>query len=424
MTLRSLVAASLLVAALASMATADDKPVYRPATRYPVLEEMDAQRERIDAVRDSLIAATDARYKAEAKARDDSARSLRVDLSAIAVPKGPEVFDAVWHNPPVPQYYTGTCWAFCATSYFESEIHRLHGRDVKLSEMYTVYWEYVEKARRFIREYGHSPIAEGSEDDGTIEVMKLYGAVPASAYAGVLRADGRYDHVPLIAELEGYLDWVKASRTWNEAENLAVVRTILDTFMGPVPERFTYEGREYTPETFRDEVCQLDLDDYVGCVSRLDEPFGTRVLLDVPDNWRRNDDYLNLPLDTWYRVLRESLQNGYSVCLGGDVSEPGLDGQHDVAVIPSFDIPHDAVDQGAREFRIVTHQTTDDHGIHAVAFKRYKGRDWFLIKDSNRSSRLGRFQGYYFYEGDYIKLKMLTILVHKDRLRGLLNGEN
>jgi bleomycin hydrolase len=407
----------------APVARADDKPVYRPANKYPVLEEIEAVRDSLRARRDSLIAAMDARYKAEGKAREDTARSLRVDFATIDVPPSPEVFAANWHLPPVPQFYTGTCWAFCSTSVLESEIQRLHGREIKLSEMWTVYWEYVEKARRFIREYGHSLVAEGSEGDGTLEIAKLYGMVPATAYRGVLSADGRYDHEPLIEELTGYLNWVKASKNWDEDQNLEVVRSILDKYMGRPPETFTYEGRQYTPVEFRDEVCGIDPDDYVCCVSRLGEPFGDYVLLDVPDNWRRKADYLNLPLQTWYEVLRDAVRDGYPVELGGDVSEPGLDGYHDAAVIPSFDIPAKSIDQAAREFRIATKQTTDDHGIHAVGYERYKGRDWFLIKDSNRSSRLGRFKGYYFYQGDYIKLKTLSFMVHKDRLAGLLPRE-
>jgi bleomycin hydrolase len=140
----------------------------------------------------------------------------------------------------------------------------------------------------------------------------------------------------------------------------------------------------------------------------------------VRDNWRRKDDYLNLPLDDWYRVLRETVKDGWTVALGGDNSEPGMDGLHDAAVIPEWDIPGKAIDQAAREFRIVNGETGDDHGVHAVGFRKHKGREWFLIKDSNRSSRLGQYEGYYMWDGDYIRLKMLSFLVHKDRLAKLL----
>ena len=44
--------------------------------------------------------------------------------------------------PPVAQYLTGTCWSFSTTSFYESEIKRLSGKEIKLSEMWTAYCEY------------------------------------------------------------------------------------------------------------------------------------------------------------------------------------------------------------------------------------------------------------------------------------------
>ena len=414
-----LAAACVLVA---SFAAAQDA-VYRHRNEYPVLDEITAAREARHAVADSLRAAADARHAAEAEAAREARLSLRVDWSSIDVPDGPDAFDAAWHQPPVPQFYTGSCWAFCSVSYLESEVHRRHGREVKLSEMWIVYHEYVEKARRFLDEYGHSVVDEGSQDHGTIEVARRYGLVPADAYPGVSFADGRHDHVDLIAELKAYLAFVEDSGTWDTERNLATVRAILDRHLGAPPVAFTWNGAEHTPLSFRDDVCALDLDDYVSCVSRMDQPFGARVLLDVRDNWRRKADYLNLPLDDWYRVLREAVADGVTVGLGGDNSEPGMDGLHDAAVIPEWDIPARAIGQAAREMRIVNGTTGDDHGVHAVAVKRHKGRDWFLIKDSNRSSRLGTYPGYYMWDGDYIRLKMLSFMVHRDRLGDLLPDE-
>ncbi len=394
--------------------------VYREKNQYPVLDEIRAARAARQAVSDSLVAEADARHEAEREARDDAALSLRLDWSDIKVPAGPDAFDSAWHLPPTPQFYTGSCWAFCSISYLESEIQRLHGREVKLSEMWIVYNEYVEKARRFLREFGHSVVAEGSQDHGTLEVCRLYGVVPREAYVGVLTEDGRHDHTPLMRELNGYLDWVRDSGAWDEERNLDTVRAILDKHLGAPPTEFTYQGSVFTPQSFFSEVCALDLDQYVSCVSRLDAPFGTFVLLDVRDNWRRKDDYLNLPLKDWYDVLRSTIKDGQTVAFGGDNSEPGMDGVHDAAVIPAWDIPAKAIDQESREMRIANGQTGDDHGVHCVGYKKHKGREWFLIKDSNRSSRLGQYEGYYMWDGDYIRLKMLSYLVHRDHLQGLL----
>ncbi len=420
-----LLAIAVLAVGSAAAGPAPSDPVkpggalYKPAYKYPILDRIEATRDSLEAIRDSLQGTVDKRYKDDAKRQDKEELSLRMDWRAVKRPAGPEAFKAPFHFPPVAQYMTGTCWAFSSTSFFESEVARQTGRRVKLSEMWTVYWEYVEKARRFLREYGHSPIVEGSEEDATPAIYKLYGVVPAEAYAGVPRPDALHDHGPLQHELHGYLEWVKTNRLWDEAVNLAAVRAILDKHLGRPPETFAFEGKTYDPKGFLVEVLKLNPDDYVSCISTMKEPYGPGALLDVPDNWRRKHDYVNLPLADFYRVIKTALQAGYTVSIGGDVSEPGMDGLEGAAVVPAWDIPAQYIDQAAREYRIENGATGDDHGVHAVGFLREGGRDWLLIKDSNRSSRLGQFKGYYFYDGDYVRLKMLSFLVHKDRMAGI-----
>ena len=51
--------------------------------------------------------------------------------------------------------------------------------------MYTVYWEYVEKAKRYIKERGNSAFEEGSEANAVPRIWKMYGIVPDEAYTGL-----------------------------------------------------------------------------------------------------------------------------------------------------------------------------------------------------------------------------------------------
>ncbi len=410
----------LLVVLLSSWALAAD-PVYRAKNKYPILDEITAARDAVQAERDSIRDLVDQKYADEAEAKSDAHKDLRVDWSKEKFPEKPEDFEQIWHLPPTPQYYTGSCWAFCSVSYMESESHRLGGPEVKLSEMWVVYWEYVEKSRAYLRSFGHTPLSQGSQDHGTLEVFAKYGAMSREAYPGVLSEDGRHDHTPMMKELKGYLDWVLESGTWDEEQNLTYVRSILNKHMGTPPVDVVFDGRTYSPQSFLKDVLKLNMDDYVGCVSRMDTPFYTRVLLDVTDNWRRRDDYLNLPLHDFYDVIKKSVKDGYSLSIGGDNSEAGMDGMFDKGIIPEWDIPAKYINQASREFRIANNTTGDDHGLHIVGYTKVGGKDWFLIKDSNRSSRLGQFKGYYFWTGDYIKLKMLSFTIHKDRLEGLLN---
>ncbi len=350
MTLRKstlLTAALLLMVLVASAALAAD-PVYRVKNLYPTLEEIEAVRDAARAERDSIRQAMDKKFEDEAEAKSDARMDLRVDWDKVKSPDNPDDFDSVWHLPPTPQFYTGSCWAFCSVSYMESESHRLGGPGVKLSEMWVVYWEYVEKSRAYLRSFGHTPLSEGSQDHGTMEVFAKYGAMSREAYPGVLSEDGRHDHHAMMMELKGFLDWVLESGTWDEEQNLAYVRSILNKHLGTPPADVVFAGGTYSPQGFLKDVLKLDMADYVGCVSRMNEPFYTRVLLDVRDNWRRKDDYLNLPLQDFYEVIKKAVKDGYTVSIGGDNSEAGMDGMFDTGIIPEWDIPAKYINQGQR----------------------------------------------------------------------------
>ena len=164
------------------------------------------------------------------------------------------------------------------------------------------------------------------------------------------------------------------------------------------------------------------MDNYFSIMSTKKKPFYTFGEFEVPDNWWFSKAYLNLPLKVWYNVIKKAIKNGYTLAIGGDVSEPGKMWEDDIAFIPSFDIPEKYINQDSREYRIFNESTTDDHGIHLVGYKKYKGKDWFLIKDSGRSARKGAKvnHGYYFFRGDFIRLKMLTFTVHKDMIKTIL----
>ena len=200
-----------------------------------------------------------------------------------------------------------------------------------------------------------------------------------------------------------------------------MVRELLDATMGRPPETVEWQGSELTPREFLSDVCRIDPADYVSLISTLSVPFWSRGEYAVPDNWWHDDSYVNVPLDVWFDTIVRVITSGNSLVFGGDVSEPGMNGFEDVAVIPTFDIPGDLIDQSARELRFDNGSTTDDHLVHLVGHVELDGHNWFLIKDSNRSSRHGAFEGYYFYRDDYVRLKMLMFTVHRDVVRDILD---
>lgn len=351
---------------------------------------------------------------------------FQADLAGMTFPNKVSYYKQEWHFPPVSQGNTNTCWCFSTTSFFESEEYRLYGKKVKLSEMFTVYWEYVEKAKRFVAERGNSAFGEGSEANAVTRMYKMYGIVPEDVYNGMEPGRKFYTHEKMFGELQAYMESVKKANAWNEEEVVSTVKSILDHYMGVPPVSFTWEGKKYTPKDFLTSYLQLRMDDYVDILSYLQQPFWQQVEYEVPDNWWHSRDYYNVPLEDFMNAINNAIQNHYTVAIGGDVSEAGFSREAQVAIIPTFDIPSQYINDNARQFRFSNGTTTDDHGMHLVGYYQKDGVDWYLIKDSGSGSRNGDPKspqfGYYFFRADYIRLKMMDFMVHKDAVKDLLGG--
>ena len=349
----------------------------------------------------------------------DARDFLAVDLAGFERPADLLEFTRLPHLAPVEQGRTSNCWGYAATSLLESELRRRGQAEVKLSEMFTVYWEYVEKARRFIREKGNSVLRAGSEPGLALERIKQYGLVRASDYTGLLDRETAHNEEPLFSEFHSYLAALAAKNEWDESRALAGVRTILDRHIGRPPDRITVEGRSLTPLEYL-VTLGLHPEDYVAFVSFMYLPFYTRGEYKVPDNWNHSRDYHNLPLYEYSLALLRALRKGYSVVLAVDFSEPGYLGEADVAMVPTFDIPPAYIDQSSRELRFKNGATTDDHAVHCVGYLESGKGNWFLVKDSWHNAYWGKHKGYFFYQDDYIRLKGLMFMVHKDAVKEVL----
>lgn len=356
-----------------------------------------------------------------ASSKTPAKKTFRVDLSSIDAPKSINEFTSGWYNPPISQGRTGTCWCFSTTSFFESEVNRISGKKVKLSELFTVYNEYIEKTRRYIKERGISEFSEGSEANAVTRLWKKYGVVPAEAYSGILPGQVYHDHAKMIEELQAYLKNVKANNIWNEEQAVNTVKTILNHYLGELPSKITVEGKEYTPQQYLNDYLKLKLDDYVDFMSLMEKPYYQQVEYEVTDNWWHSADYYNVPLDEYMSAVKNAIKNGYTMCIGGDVSEAGYITRENLAVVPEFDIPSKYIDENARQFRFSNGTTQDDHGLHLVGYQVKNGKTWFLIKDSGAGSRNGNAKGYVFYDEDYLKLKIMDFMVHKDAVKDLLS---
>nr|HQH12789.1 peptidase C1 [Candidatus Sumerlaeota bacterium] len=169
--------------------------------------------------------------KARAAAQEEKPqvikKDFKMDFSNLDIPTTADLFVQVWHQPSFSQDLTGACWSFSATSFFESEIYRLSGRQIRLSAMHTVYWEFVEKARRFVRERGDSDFVRGSQPNAILHIFAEYGALPYEAYNGMKSGSDIFNDIKMFSEMKAYLESVKAAGAWNEEAVIATVRAIM-----------------------------------------------------------------------------------------------------------------------------------------------------------------------------------------------------
>ena len=324
---------------------------------------------------------------------------------------------------------TGTCWSFSTSSFIESEILRINGKTVDLSEMYNARMVYPQKALNFVGRQGKAQFSEGSLNHDVMKIISLNGMVPENAYQGKIVNEIRYDHAELASVLEAYVTAISKNKGGSLSSIwLEGFEAVLDTYLGKVPETFTFEGKEYTPASFRDAM-KINADNYIEFTSFNAYPYNTQVVLNIPDNWA-NGAYYNLELNEYQNLVVHALKEGYTVAIDADVSEKTFSSRDGIAVIPAINSKEMSEDEKAKLFKepvtekIITpefrqqefnnYNTTDDHLMHITGLlKDQNGTMYFRVKNSWGTKGQGNDGNVYFSES-FFKLKSISVMMHKD----------
>lgn len=347
-------------------------------------------------------------------------------------------------TPVKDQYRSGTCWTFSGIGMIESELLRKGKGEFDLSEMWIVRNAYLEKAIRYARMHGNSNFGGGGAADDVPYIIDKYGIVPEEIYPGLGYGTEKHVHAELDAIVRSYMDAVIAnpnktlSAAWQKG-----LESILDAYLGPKPEKFTYKGKEYTPRTFA-AALEIDPDDYVLLTSFTHHPFYAPFVLEIPDNWRWSQAW-NIPLEEMKAVIDRSLAEGYTINWAADVSEKGFRHKQGFAVVPIQKIeelsgsekgkwtslseeefknmtavpdgvvPEREITQAIRQQAFGNYETTDDHGMLIVgtADNQY-GTHFYKVKNSWNDD--GAYGGYFYASEPYVLYKTTAVLVHKNAL--------
>ncbi|MDP3451770.1 MAG: C1 family peptidase [Bacteroidales bacterium] len=356
------------------------------------------------------------------------------------------VFTVVKELPVTPvknQNRTSTCWSFSALSFLESELIR-SGKGVHdLSEMFIVSNAYFDKGDKYIRTSGNINFAPGSSFGDVLHVWKNYGIVPEEVMSGLNYGEKSHTHNEMDAALSGYIKALvrnpngKFTPAWRVG-----FRGILDAYLGEVPDKFTYSGKEYTPQSFAKHLA-LDTDNYVSITSYTHHPFYSEFALEIPDNWRWDRSY-NLPVNEMMKIFDYAIEAGYTVLWASDVSEKGFT-RKGVAIVPETEVsnmsgsdqqrwlgvtrseldtklysleqivPEKNITQYERQIAFDNGQTTDDHGMHIYGVaKDQAGNKYYIVKNS--WGETGDYKGIWYVSETYVKYKTMNIVVHKNSI--------
>lgn len=345
------------------------------------------------------------------------------------------------------QSRSGTCWCFSTLSFLESEILRAGGPAMHLSEMWIVRHSFMDKAEKYVRMHGTINFAEGGASHDVTAGIKAHGIVPFEVYPGLNYGTEKPDFHELSVVLKAYLDAVvKTGDKSGKALSTAWKRgfdAILDEYFGPLPETFTYEGKEYTPETFAAQL-PIDLDNYIDISSFTHHPFYTQFIIEVPDNWMWGTVY-NVPLDEMMQIIDHALEQGYTVSWGTDVSEKGFSRTKAIGIVPEadtesmsgteaerwgkltdkekeaalykFDKPgkERTITQQMRQTAFDNYETTDDHGMLIMGTATDQAGNRYY-KVQNSWNVLPPYDGFWYFSRPFVAYKTTSIMVNKQAL--------
>ncbi len=367
-------------------------------------------------------------------AQDNLVNSLKGNQSDSAKIKFQFTSIINLENSPVKsQGSSGTCWSYSGNSFLESEMMRNGKEFVDISEIYTARCAYIERAKNYVRMHGNIGWGDGAELHDVVAIYKKYGAVPYEVYTGLNYGTTKNKFGEMQAALEGMLKGIVSNKNGRLTKNwLPAFIAALDSYLGKVPESFTYKGKEYTPLTFASEVVGLQPDQYIELSSFTYAPNYEQTLLMVPDNWSLQSVY-NIPFENMTDIVDNALKNGYTVAWATDVSEKYFSWKNGVAIVPEkefedmdaeeqkkmFDGPQKEreINAQVREDAFDDYTTTDDHGMHIVGLaKDQYDKEYYMVKNSWGDKN--DYKGYLYVSKAFFNFKTTAFLVNEAAIPG------
>lgn len=263
--------------------------------------------------------------------------------------------DKMSHRVPskgiTDQKSSGRCWLFTGLNVLRAQAIRKHNLpQLKLSQAYNFFYDQLEKSNMFLQlatETASLPmddrkvqwlfkncLGDGGQFTGVADNLSKYGVVPAD----VMPETYSTEHTSQLSKLLGWklkewgLQLRDASAKGAKPEKLASMRKdmlqevyrILALNFGVPPTQFTWQGKEYTPQSYYAEMMGNDLQhNYVMFMNDPTRPYYKVYEIDLDrhaydgHNWR----YLNVPMADIKKMAIASIKDSTAMYFSCDVGK-------------------------------------------------------------------------------------------------------
>lgn len=298
------------------------------------------------------------------------AKNAVTSKGLVAVAKNPEaaaknttVFDIeVKQGERTDQKRSGRCWMFASLNTMRARVIKKYDlKNFEFSQAYPLFWDKFEKSNwffenilatldeptdgRMIAFLLFDPIGDGGQWDMFRALVEKYGLVPKEAMPECANSENTYGMDKFLTRyLRGCAAKLRHAHEKDATDD--ALRAMKDEFMGNVykylviclgmpPASFDVRLRDkddklvlsgtFTPQAFREEVLDMNLQDYVSLISAptKDKPYLHTYTVDKLGNVVEAGGvrYLNLPPEELKRAAIAQLKDGLPVWFGCDVDQ-------------------------------------------------------------------------------------------------------
>jgi bleomycin hydrolase len=350
------------------------------------------------------------------------------------------------------QKSSGRCWLFAGLNVLRQKVIKEHNLEsFEFSQNYLAFWDKLEKANCFLeniidfrdrdimdREMEFilsQPIPDGGYWENVVNLIEKYGVVPqdimpetnSSGNTAMMNAlisrKLRADAVKLreMAHEKKPIERLRAKK----AKMLAETYKMLALNLGEPPTKFEWrfedansvvsELKSYTPKSFYQEICNVDLRQYVDIFNDPSKEYGKHYQIRLTKDIHDGNDvhFANIELQTLKDIAAKAVLNDEPVWFGADVGKDQSK-EHGIMAMDLFD--YDSIYRTdmkmSKAQRALFRESIPSHAMVFIGVDMQNGKPIKWLVENSWGDEKGS-KGLWTLYDDWFDINVYSIIVKK-----------